>query len=333
MNAASGHAGLVSVVITTHNEGRFIRDTISGLARQTGLERGAVEVVLVDDRSTDDTLLQAHAANHPGLVVLHSRPDPKLRLTTRQQALDLGFRQASGKVILTLDGDSVIPEGWLAAMIAPILAGQADGVAGPVGFHAAGNWIGAWQSCDAAYYFQLCLLLNRLGFSGGIFFGNFAFRRDIYLELGGYHAIGFALTEDLAFAQALGRATARIAYLNRGQRVEVKPCPNLLALVDRTLRVASGPPSILAAVLAIWPMTLLALLAAFLTGVSGAGWLCLARYGLGTAFAFWACKRHANARAMLFAPLYEPAVFILAAAALARRLSGYRVNWGGKTYD
>lgn len=333
MNAPNGDPILVSVVITTHNEGRFIRETISGLAKQNGLGRGAVEVVLVDDRSADNTVAQARAANHPALVVFHSNPDPELCLTTRQQALDLGFRQARGKVTVTLDGDSILPEGWLAAMVAPILAGQADGVAGPVGFHAAGNWIGTWQSCDAAYYFQVCLMLNRLGGSGGIFFGNFAFRTEAYQELGGFSAIGFALTEDLAFAQALNRAGARIDYLSGHQRVQVKACPDLPALVDRTLRVTSGPPSVLAAVLTLWPMTLLALVAATLAGVSGAGWFVLARYGLGAGFAFRACTKHAGGGAMLFAPLYEPAVFILAVAALARRALGYRVNWGGKTYD
>jgi cellulose synthase/poly-beta-1,6-N-acetylglucosamine synthase-like glycosyltransferase len=195
-----------SVIITTHNEGASIRATLLGLAQDRAFREGWAEVVLVDDRSTDDTVAQALSVDLPALRLLRAAPDPASPLTTRQQALDLGFRAAASPIILTLDADSTLPRDWIAQMIAPIEAGQAQAIAGPIGFAPLTSAVARWQCCDTAYYFLVSGLMARAGLGGGVFFGNFAFRADLYTRLGGFDAIGFALTEDLAFALALQRA-------------------------------------------------------------------------------------------------------------------------------
>src|SRR3989338_4283976 len=193
-----------SVIITTHNEGASIRATLLGLAQDRAFREGWAEVVLVDDRSTDDTVAQALSVDLPALRLLHAAPDPASPLTTRQQALDLGFRAAASPIILTLDADSTLPRDWIAQMIAPIEAGQTQATAGPIGFAPLTSGVARWQCCDTAYYFLVSGLMARAGLGGGVFFGNFAFRADLYTRLGSFDAIGFALTEDLAFALALG---------------------------------------------------------------------------------------------------------------------------------
>ena len=75
------------------------RATLLALAQDRAIRDGWAEVVLVDDRSTDETVAEVMAAGLPRLRVLHAAPDPASRLTTRQQALDLGFRAAAAPVI------------------------------------------------------------------------------------------------------------------------------------------------------------------------------------------------------------------------------------------
>lgn len=320
-----------SVVITTHNEGASIRATLMALARDRAFREGWAEIVLVDDRSTDDTVVQALSAHLSALRLLHATPDPASPLTTRQQALDLGFRAAAAPIILTLDADSTLPPDWIAQMIAPIEAGTAQATAGPIGFAPLASAVALWQSCDTAYYFKASHLMARAGLGGGVFFGNFAFRAELYPSLGGFETVGFALTEDLAFVMALQRAGHRIAFAPHAARVDVRPCPSVPALVDRTLRVTSGPPSALALVLTLWPLSLLALglAAAIAPMVAGAS---LARYLIGLMIMFHALGPRRDARLYAAAFFYEPAVFLLAAAALIRRLSRRGVAWGGKTY-
>lgn len=321
-----------SVVITTHNEAASIRATLRALAQDPAIRDGWAEVVLVDDRSTDATVAEVLAAGVPRLRLLHAAPDPASPLTTRQQALDLGFRAASAPVILTLDADSLLPPDWIATLIGPIESGATQANAGPIGF-APLTPIARWQSCDTAYYFLISSLMARAGQGGGVFFGNFAFRADLYPRLGGFQAIGFALTEDLAFAQALQRAGHRIGFAPDAARVDVRPCPSLRALVDRTLRVTSGPPSALALVLTIWPLTLLGLAIATAAGAGStvAGLLVL-RYLGGVMMTLYALGRPRAPQLWRAACLYEPAVFALALAALGRRMTRGAVVWGGKSY-
>lgn len=324
---------LLSVVVTAHDEAPHIAATVKAVLGQQGLP-GPLEMVLVDDRSTDGTAEAAEAAGDHRLTVLSARPDPASPLTTRQQALDLGFRAARGRVILTLDADSRVSPGWAAAMARPILEERADAAAGPVGFLPDDHWVARWQTCDAHYYFLVSAMVARLGGAGGVFFGNFAFRRGLYEELGGFAALGFALTEDLAFALATQREGGRVAFLGTGTRVDVAACPDFDALVTRTLRVSKGPPSALATVLTVWPLTLPALFVAALIGGGWALWLAfLIRYGVGVALVRAALGDHPSARVRRFAPFYEPGAFVLAGGVLSRilrRRAG--VAWGGKRY-
>jgi cellulose synthase/poly-beta-1,6-N-acetylglucosamine synthase-like glycosyltransferase len=320
----------ISVVITAHNEARGIGATLRALRRQT-IPPEACEVILVDDRSTDGTADAARAAGHPGLVVIPAASDPASPLTTRQQALDLGFARARGDIVLTLDGDCVVPPVWLEAMTTPILRGEADAVAGPIGFVPVTGAVAAWQNADAAYYFAVSTLVARAGLAPGVFFGNFAFRRDLHAATGGFRRIGFALTEDLAFAQALHRHGARFAFT--AVRADVAPVPDAAALVRRTMRVAQGPASALAAVLALIPLTLIlpSILALVLASPAW-GMAALARWALGAAFVGAALWRHGVRVALPAAAVYEPGAILLALAVLVARARGTRVGWGGRQY-
>ncbi len=329
----TGHPLKVSVVITTHNEARGIGATLAALRRQT-MRPEEYEIVLVDDRSTDGTVDVARASGHPSLALHRAVPDPASPLTTRQQALDTAFGLARGRVIATLDGDCRVPPGWLEGMAAPILAGTAEAVAGPVTFGPEAHAVALWQNCDAAQYFAISAALARLGRPGGVLFGNFAFRADLYAATGGFGALGFALTEDLAFGLALRRAGARIAYAPVARAAEVAPCPDPAALVARSDRIATGPFTTLAAVLTAWPLTLLVLVLAAAASGAPALWLLAGlRYLAGMGIVAAALHRYGRRRALAFVPFYEPLVFPLSAAVLIRRLRGRSVGWGGHRYD
>jgi glycosyltransferase involved in cell wall biosynthesis len=100
----------VSVVIDNHNYGRFLRETLDSVLTQV-LDDGAVEIVVVDDGSTDDSreILASYA------------PRVKSLLQARQgqaAAFNRGLAAASGEVVCLLDSDDVFLPGKLAAVIA-----------------------------------------------------------------------------------------------------------------------------------------------------------------------------------------------------------------------
>lgn len=322
-----------TVVVTAHNEGRHIEQTIHALSRQQGLGDGGLEILLVDDGSTDDTVPKAVASGFELLTIVHNDRQQASCLTTRQRALDLGFRRARGTIILTLDADGLPPEDWVERMTRPVRAGRADAVAGPVGFVPHPGWISAWQSCDVSYYLMVSAIVSRMGLAGGILFGNFCFKASLYRDTGGFDALGMALTEDLQFGMAIQAAGAKLVYADKDCLVEFGPCEDFRSLVERTQRVSSGPFSPLAAILSLIPLSLLlALVSALVIGGFAAWSLLAARYLLGVAVvaaAVWKLGRHSNWPAAF---LYEPLVFVIAPTVLVRVLAGRRVTWGQNTY-
>lgn len=322
-------APLASVVITTHNEAAGIGATLQSLAAQQ--DAPAFEIVLVDDRSTDATVAIAEALALPNLRLLHNAPDLSSALTTRQQALDMAFREAAGEIILTLDGDSRLPARWLAEMCAPITRGEARAIAGPITFSPPDTPVAPWQIADAAYYWQVSALLSPF-LAGGVFFGNFAFERTLYIETGGFAVIGGALTEDLAFSRAIQDNGHRIAFRRGAGPVEVAPCPDIEALVQRTLRISQGPASLLSGVLTAWPLSLIA--TAILALMGGAFlWLFVARFAAGAAFVRASLARAGATPVRLNWLTYELGAFSLAARVLPRVMRGATSDWGGQSYD
>jgi glycosyltransferase involved in cell wall biosynthesis len=207
----------VTVLITAHNAASDIGPCLRSVAAQRGLPEGGFEIVLVDDRSTDGTAQAVRALGLENLTLIRVDAPSGSGLTTRQDALALGVAAARGDVVLTVDADGIVGPDWVAEMSRPIREGRTDAVAGPVFFRAARGWLGQWQTVDVAYYLALCRLLDGAGLAGGVLFGNFAFRRELFEAVGGFERIGFTLTEDLAFSRALHRHGACIRYGSDGR--------------------------------------------------------------------------------------------------------------------
>lgn len=96
------HCALVSVVIPAYNCAPFIEQTIASLADQTEQQW---ECVIVDDGSTDETLIVAHAA---------TAGDPRFTVLTQPNsgasaARNRGYRASSPDVpwVTFMDGDDV----------------------------------------------------------------------------------------------------------------------------------------------------------------------------------------------------------------------------------
>jgi len=106
----------ISFIIPAFNEGAMVEQAIESSAA-SNYPRERMEVVCIDDGSTDDTwkYIQRAAARHPGLVQVlrHSRNRGK------RQALATGFNHSKGEILITLDSDSVIAADAARHLVAP----------------------------------------------------------------------------------------------------------------------------------------------------------------------------------------------------------------------
>jgi len=102
----------VSIIMPNYNCERYIADSIRCALQQTGV---TVEVVFVDDASTDGSVAvaQAMAAQYPGLVQVHSLPVNSGSAVARNTAL----RHAHGRWLAVLDSDDLMYPDRLARLI------------------------------------------------------------------------------------------------------------------------------------------------------------------------------------------------------------------------
>lgn len=321
----------VSIVITAHNEAETIVGTLRSMAAQEGA--GSAEIILVDDRSSDGTGTLARSLELPNLRLIRLDRFDHPTLSARQVALDTGIRAARGELIFLADADALVPADWIASM--SLHFDQADAVAGRVDClpkpDDSNLLIAALQTVDAAFYSGVCSVLNACGFASGLIFNNCAFRREWYEQVGGFESIGFALTEDLAFARALHRHGARFAFQVH-PAASVRACATAGEFIRRAQRIGSGGASVLSVTLGAWMLLWLGLLLAIPVLPWIAGPAFLLRHACGTSFvAFW-LARSRRFDLLPFAPIYEPAAILAGLAVLRDARKTRKVAWGGIDY-
>ena len=92
----------ISVVVPLYNEARNVEPLVQQIFEAFRGEKRAIELILVDDRSTDETweeILKARRADARIRAVRHQRQ------SGQSAALWTGFQASRGEVIATLDGD------------------------------------------------------------------------------------------------------------------------------------------------------------------------------------------------------------------------------------
>ena len=114
---------LVSVICLCHNHGPFVRQSLNSVLAQT---YPALELLVVDDASTDDSAAQIRAfvAEHPETNAIFLREN-----VGNCRAFNLALHQARGEFILDLAADDVLRPDRLARQIEGFgEAGEAVGV-------------------------------------------------------------------------------------------------------------------------------------------------------------------------------------------------------------
>lgn len=127
--ATLDQAPRLSVVIPAYNEGAMVLRSIASVA-EADYPKERLQIMVVDDGSRDDTWshIQAAARRYPQLVT----PLRHERNLGKRAALALGFANAVGEIIVTLDSDSVIERGALLALAGPFRDPKVGAVAGKV---------------------------------------------------------------------------------------------------------------------------------------------------------------------------------------------------------
>ncbi len=122
-----------SIVVCVHNALDDVVECLDSVYRNTA---PTFELILVDDGSDPETkrFLAGFAETHPARLVRH---EASLGYTV---SANEGLRLASGGLVILLNSDTVVPEGWLGGLLECSAATPQTGIVGPLSNSA------CWQS-------------------------------------------------------------------------------------------------------------------------------------------------------------------------------------------
>ncbi|MFD7405545.1 bifunctional polysaccharide deacetylase/glycosyltransferase family 2 protein [Streptomyces sp. NPDC059866] len=195
----------VSVIVPAYNEKECIANTLKSLAQSTH----PIEIIVVDDGSTDGTSEIARRAAHE-LGMTNVRVI-RQENAGKPAALNNGVRSASHDIVVMMDGDTVFEADTVRQLVQPFADPGVGAVAGNAKVGNRNTVIGAWQHIEYVMGFNLDrrmydLLRCMPTIPGAIG----AFRRGAVLEVGGMSED--TLAEDTDITIAMHRAGRRVVY-------------------------------------------------------------------------------------------------------------------------
>ncbi|MFI6463020.1 glycosyltransferase [Streptomyces sp. NPDC050538] len=196
----------VSVVVPAYNERKCIANTVQSVVKS----EHPVEVVVVDDGSTDGTAETVEALALPGVTVVRQANRGK------SAALNTGVARASHRLIVMMDGDTVFEPATVHALVQPFADRRVGAVAGNTKVGNRGRLLGTWQHLE--YVMGLNLdrrMYDVLGCIPTVPGAVGAFRRTALRHVGGLS--DDTLAEDTDLTMALHRGGWDVVYEERAR--------------------------------------------------------------------------------------------------------------------
>ncbi|GAA1572109.1 MULTISPECIES: bifunctional polysaccharide deacetylase/glycosyltransferase family 2 protein [Kribbella] len=191
----------VSVIVPAYNESAGIEAAIRSLVASDH----PLEVIVVDDGSTDGTADIVEALQIPGVRVIRQANAGK------PVALNTGLKAARCELIVMVDGDTVFEPDAIRKLIQPFGHAAVGAVSGNAKVGNRGGLIGRWQHIEYVIGFNLDRRLFDLAECMPTVPGAVgAFRRTALERIGGLSDV--TLAEDTDLTMALCRDGWRVVY-------------------------------------------------------------------------------------------------------------------------
>lgn len=217
----SESAASISVIIPAYNEADNIVECLQALLGSTSLSAEVLEVWVVDDQSTDDTLeiaqgLQAELKD-PRLNILPGQPRPPGQTWMgKNWACAQAVPQAQGEFLLFMDADVRLQPGAIEAALAEAEQEQTDllSCAPVVRCGCLAEWlvqpIAVTVLSLAASFSQVNDPTTEAAFAVGPFM---LFRRAAYEQIGGHQRVADQVVEDVELARCIKHQGLNLRYV------------------------------------------------------------------------------------------------------------------------
>lgn len=233
-----GQLATVSVIIPAYNEADNIEGCVTSVLNSTSLSPETLEVWVVDDQSSDDTLeivqsLQSRLQD-PRLHLLPGAPRPENEVWMgKNWACCQGAEKAKGAFLLFLDADVRLKPGAIEAVI-PLVAREKTDLftcSPQIRCECLAEWLVQPLMAGmlaVGFDFQEVSDPNSpTAFAVGQFM---LFSRTAYDQLGGHRAVANQVVEDVELARQVKGKGMKLTYAPGNHLATVRMYPSLAAL-------------------------------------------------------------------------------------------------------
>ena len=260
----------ISVIVPARNEAEVLERTLQSLLAQD--YPGEWEIIVVDDRSTDQTpeLLQRLSTEFPRIRPV--RVTDRHPVSPKKNALAMGIRLARGELIATTDADCSYDKSWLAMMVSH-LTPEVGVVAGLTIFDLPTDHAPRWQKIQWLDFFVQNFLAAGAagaGLPSSCNGSNLVYRRRVYDEISGFGTAANVISgDDVLFTQRVSHLTKwKVVFsIEKATIVRSLPVVTIRELCQQRLRWASKGltyrPSMMSFLFGIYAYYLMLLLSPF----------------------------------------------------------------------
>ena len=229
----------VSIVIPFRNERSNLLNNLSGLLEQN-YPKDLYEIIFVDDFSTDDSasLISEHLNNDKVKILMLSAIGNK---GGKKEALTQGINIASGEIIVTSDADCIYQKDWIKT-IATEFDESTGFISSPVILSPQTSFFEKLQSLEFAGLILTGAGLIGIGKPTICNGANAAFRKNLFLSLGGYSDKNNLASGDdeLVMKKIFQSGISKVKFLfNSSAAVSTSPLKTVKKLFRQRIRWAS----------------------------------------------------------------------------------------------
>ena len=177
----------VTVLIAARNEAERIHLTIEDIIAQD-YSKHLTEVIIVDDHSTDGTadIIRSYASR--GIKLLQLQEDKPLN-SYKKKAIAEAIGVSNGELMVATDADCRMGHQWLSSIVAYYETQHPIMISSPVTYFEERSLFERLQTLEFSYLIGIGAAFIGNGRASTCNGANFAYRKDIFYEVGGFKGI------------------------------------------------------------------------------------------------------------------------------------------------
>jgi glycosyltransferase involved in cell wall biosynthesis len=334
----SQNSPLVSVVAAARNEARGIEAALTSVLR---LDYPALEVIVVDDRSTDETgiILDRLARLHPRLKVKHIAALPEGWLG-KNHALYVGAEAASGELLLFTDADVVFEPTALRRAVGLMEREALDHLTAIPDVRVPGLALNAFVTAFGVFFMRYTRPWKARDPNSRHHIGVGAFnliRSAVYRDIGGHRAIAMRPDDDLKLGKLVKKRGFRQDVVHGKDFIIVEWYSSLGGMIDGLMKnafagvdyslVALAGSTLALLLINVWPFVALLMTPGVTRALNGASVVLIV-------LLFWTSTGYNGGRlgyVLAFPAAVLLFVYIMWRSALVAVVRG-TVTWRGTAY-